>query len=133
MITASKSVLKPDRIRRFAGEYAFLDNGYREPDGTSVEEEWAYSKDLYLLYRLVWGKFRDHPALRKKLLDTGHSSLEMENYKGDRYLGTVHGLGSNWMGEILMLVRKQMVMYKSELFDVEQFNNWANRRILMGG
>lgn len=53
---------------------------------------------------IVFMKFDQNKDLRKKLIAiTGH--IEERNCWGDRYWGTVDGIGSNNLGKILMEVR----------------------------
>ncbi len=48
------------------------------------------------------------PELRKKLLDTGTQWLVEGNNWGDRYWGEVNGQGHNYLGKVLMVVRKEL-------------------------
>lgn len=67
-----------------------------------LRENWdAYR--LAAMLKVLTAKFAD-PQLRQKLLDTGDKYLEETNNWGDRYWG-VDGTGSNFLGQLLMLVR----------------------------
>lgn len=58
---------------------------------------------LAAMLKVLTAKFAD-PVLRRKLLATGERYLEETNDWGDRYWG-VDGTGSNFLGQLLMLVR----------------------------
>lgn len=53
---------------------------------------------------IVAQKFR-HPLLAQLLVDTGEARLEEGNTHGDRFWGTVNGVGENQLGRLLMEVR----------------------------
>jgi hypothetical protein len=61
--------------------------------------------------RVVWEKFRQHPDLAEVLLSTGDARLvetaTVDNEVNRRW-GEVNGKGTNWLGEILMDVRRQL-------------------------
>lgn len=50
-------------------------------------------------------KFGQNSDLREKLIATGTEHLEEVNYWGDTYWGTCNGIGENWLGKVLMIVR----------------------------
>lgn len=52
-------------------------------------------------------KFAD-PVLKAALLATGERHLEEGNTWGDRFWGTVNGVGENWLGKLLMEVRSEL-------------------------
>jgi len=56
------------------------------------------------MHGLVWEKFQD-PVMRSLLLSTGDAHLEEGNTWGDRFWGTVNGIGENHLGKILMNIR----------------------------
>lgn len=61
--------------------------------------------------RVVWEKFSQHADLAEVLLATGDARL-VETATADnevnRRWGEVNGKGTNWLGEILMEVRRQL-------------------------
>ncbi len=58
-----------------------------------------------IMYEIVYAKFSQNDVLKAKLLDTYHQHLEEGNTWGDKVWGTVHGIGENHLGKILMRVR----------------------------
>ena len=59
------------------------------------------------MYMALWEKFSD-PYLREMLLDTGDEELIEGNWWGDQYWGVCNGVGKNRLGNILMLIRKNI-------------------------
>lgn len=57
-------------------------------------------------------KFQQHPDLAQKLLNTGDAVLVEGNDWGDTFFGVVNstGEGENWLGELLMLTRKNLAL-----------------------
>lgn len=49
------------------------------------------------------------PAIAEDLLDTGDQRLVEGNVWGDRYWGVCDGVGENWLGELLMQVRDELL------------------------
>lgn len=58
-----------------------------------------------IMYEIVLAKFSQNDTLKRKLLETHHQYLEEGNTWGDKVWGTVHGIGENHLGKILMRVR----------------------------
>jgi predicted NAD-dependent protein-ADP-ribosyltransferase YbiA (DUF1768 family) len=56
---------------------------------------------------IVTNKFKD-PILRKKLLDTGDADLVEGNTWHDQEWGAYKGVGNNYLGKILMVVREHI-------------------------
>ena len=73
----------------------------------SLRPGWDGMKYQVML-AVIRAKFQQHPDLALKLLNTGTAYLEEGNYWGDRIWGTVDGVGTNWLGRILMQVRKEL-------------------------
>ncbi len=61
-----------------------------------------------IMYDLVWQKFSLHEDLKKGLLETGDQELIEGNAWGDTIWGVCNGKGDNWLGLILMDVRKRL-------------------------
>lgn len=57
-------------------------------------------------------KFFHHPDLARQLLATDHAYLEEGNTWGDQIWGVYQGHGTNWLGKILMQVRRELRCYK---------------------
>lgn len=76
--------------------------------GTSQQiikrEDWSEIK-FRLMYEFIWQKFSFCEELHQKLLATDNSRIIAENNWGDIYWGVCHGVGDNYLGEILMRVR----------------------------
>jgi predicted NAD-dependent protein-ADP-ribosyltransferase YbiA (DUF1768 family) len=53
-------------------------------------------------------KFKQNLDLAKLLKETGNSYIEERNCWGNRFWGTVDGLGKNWLGKLLMEVRETL-------------------------
>lgn len=64
---------------------------------------------LVVMHALVLRKFIEHPSLTTQLLATRDAYLEEGNYWGDRFWGTVDGVGENHLGRILMQVRGELM------------------------
>jgi ribA/ribD-fused uncharacterized protein len=75
----------------------------------TLRADWHEIK-LDVMRNGVRAKFEQNPALRQRLIDTGDEELVEGNHWGDEYWGvnerTNHG--ENWLGRILMEVRKQL-------------------------
>jgi len=54
---------------------------------------------------IVYQKFLQNPELRDKLLATNDAYLVEGNNWKDTYWGICNGVGENWLGRILMIVR----------------------------
>lgn len=72
-----------------------------------LREDWEQIKDQ-VMYEICKAKFEQNPDLREKLLATGDEILVEGNTWGDRIWGTVHGVGENRLGRILMRVRSEL-------------------------
>lgn len=72
-----------------------------------LRPDWEDVK-LDIMRQLIRLKFKDLD-LRAALLTTGSSYLIEGNTWGDTYWGKCRGAGTNWLGEILMLVRDELV------------------------
>lgn len=73
----------------------------------TVTVDWNARK-LEVMGDLLWQKFTRHDHLRRKLLDTGNAELLETNWWGDTYWGVCRGAGTNYLGKLLMSVRKQL-------------------------
>ncbi len=70
---------------------------------------WPTDK-YFIMYQIVYRKFKYNPELTKQLLDTGDAILEEGNTWGDTYWGIDlrTGQGENNLGRILMDVRSKL-------------------------
>lgn len=60
-----------------------------------------------LMAEILERKFRD-PALKKKLLETGHAELVEGNHWNDTFWGQCNGQGQNRLGLLLMQLRNRL-------------------------
>ena len=60
---------------------------------------------IEMMRQTVWEKFKQHPDLSQRLLDTDSAMLVEGNTWGDKFWGRVDGQGYNLLGSILMEVR----------------------------
>lgn len=70
-----------------------------------IRVDWN-TRRLDVMYELVKQKFTE-PRLRQMLLETGEEEIQEGNWWGDRFWGTVNGVGENHLGKILMRVRSE--------------------------
>ena len=70
--------------------------------------DWETVKDD-IMYEICYAKFSQNPHLALKLIATNGFELEEGNTWGDRYWGTVDGVGQNKLGLILMRVRDEII------------------------
>lgn len=80
----------------------------REGQCVTVRSDWDKIK-VFIMYVIVQSKFRQNPKLSQKLRQTGDALLVEDNTWGDTFWGVCRGKGSNILGQILMMVRKEMV------------------------
>lgn len=73
----------------------------------TLRKDWEDVK-LNIMYEIVKAKFTQNAGLTIRLLETGDVLLEEGNHWGDRYWGTVNGIGENHLGKILMRVREEL-------------------------
>jgi ribA/ribD-fused uncharacterized protein len=79
----------------------------KDPSFLVIRDEWDKIRRLAML-EVVSAKFNQNPELKAKLLATGDMELVEYNYWNDRYFGVCRGEGENWLGRILMYVRKEL-------------------------
>lgn len=70
-----------------------------------LRPDWDNLK-TYFMHSIVIDKFERNEDLRELLLATGDAYLEEGNHWGDTYWGVCDGVGSNWLGRVLMNVRE---------------------------
>ena len=58
---------------------------------------------------IVLDKFTRNPYLAEMLVETGDRYLEESNHWNDTCWGVCDGIGTNWLGKILMDVRTIIV------------------------
>ena len=73
----------------------------------NLRHDWEQVKYNVML-EIVLAKFHQHSDLAEALLDTGDAELIEGNWWNDTTWGVCNGIGSNWLGKILMSVRAQL-------------------------
>lgn len=76
-----------------------------------LRDDWEQVKDQ-IMYDICLAKFTQNPDLGRQLVSTTIHYLEEANTWGDKYWGTVNGVGKNHLGLILMRVREQIRRHK---------------------
>lgn len=78
----------------------------------SLREDWERIK-LEVMEDILRNKFKQHPTLSRKLLETGNLKISEGNYWGDDYWGVSlkTGIGENHLGKILMKIRNELKKY----------------------
>lgn len=72
----------------------------------TLRKDWEFIK-IDVMRIVLRDKFRD-PMLRQLLIDTGDSRLVEGNTWGDRVWGVCKGKGKNWLGVLLMEIRREI-------------------------
>lgn len=126
-------IIMPDGITYPTGEHAFQAHKYmptKYPDWLKKRMEMAAMKDpgtaksygqgvrldepawftvrWDVMYTVVKRKFEQNFLLQELLLQTGDVYIEEGNCWGDIIWGVCDGKGFNWLGKILMQVRKEL-------------------------
>lgn len=74
----------------------------------SIQNEWHTQKKFLVMHEILYAKFTQHSDLAKMLLSTGDSVL-IEASDVDACWGWgKYRDGENWLGKILMYIRKQL-------------------------
>ena len=73
----------------------------------NLRHDWEQVKYNVML-DIVLAKFHQHSDLAEALLDTGDAELIEGNWWNDTTWGVCNGVGTNWLGKILMSVRAQL-------------------------
>lgn len=98
----SQKTTDPDTMDMFCGLNAEV--AKRLGSRVSLRPDWDVVKKN-VMWEVLQAKFDQNPHLRDLLLQTGEEHLEEGNHWGDRYWGTVDGVGENILGEMLMHLR----------------------------
>lgn len=72
----------------------------------ALRSEWDDTFKLTVMGELLLQKFSD-PALAKMLAETGDEPLVETNSWGDTFWGVCNGVGQNYLGTLLMLIREE--------------------------
>ena len=77
--------------------------------GRQIEMRKDWDEVKYrVMYDIVLDKFTRHSKFGDLLIETGDRYLEETNHWGDKIWGVCDGVGTNWLGKILMDVRTQI-------------------------
>lgn len=79
----------------------------RKGKSVSLRADWEDVK-IRIMYDVTLAKFEQNEDLKQLLLLTGDKQLVEGNYWNDTCWGVCGGVGSNLLGEILMIVREQL-------------------------
>lgn len=96
-----------ERQREYIRECNRPSEAKRRGRAVPLRPDWEDVK-VWIMASLVAQKFTVHPELRQQLLATGKARLIEGNTWGDRYWGVCDGQGLNYLGRILMKVRKDL-------------------------
>ena len=77
----------------------------------NIRSDWEYIK-IGIMQRVVYLKFIKNLDIQEKLLNTKDTILIEENNWNDTFWGTYNGNGLNMLGNILMIVRSQIILSK---------------------
>lgn len=75
--------------------------------GVEIRQDWHVIKEM-LMRDFIRKKF-ESPFLAERLIKTGDAELIYGNTWNDRFWGVCRGTGENWLGKILMDVRKELI------------------------
>lgn len=73
----------------------------------TLRNDWESIK-LQIMMDLVWLKFQE-PSLAARLVETAGRDLVEGNHWNDTFWGVCNGVGTNWLGLILMTVRDTII------------------------
>ena len=94
-----------------------------------LREDWEKVK-VEIMYEIIKAKFSQNEDLKEKLLATGDEKLVEKNTWGDQEWGICNGEGKNYLGKILMKVRKELKQMPKKKIKVkaneELFNKWKD-------
>lgn len=110
LFRSSEAAFQAQKCPERANEFLNLspDEAKRMGRKINIRSDWESVKDT-VMYEIVLAKFSQNEALKKKLIDTGDAFLAEENWWGDKYWGTVNGVGRNQLGKTLMKVRRELI------------------------
>lgn len=75
--------------------------------GTVLRSDWDNVR-VSVMRDLLKQKFTEGSELGQKLLDTKNKELVEGNWWGDTFWGKCNGIGENWLGTLLMEIRKEL-------------------------
>ena len=100
-------VINPVKRLEIAAAAATPGQAKRMGRSVNLRHDWEQIKYNVML-DIVLAKFHQHSDLAEALLDTGDAELIEGNWWNDTTWGVCNGVGTNWLGKILMSVRAQL-------------------------
>lgn len=91
------------RISEFVGIDGFA--AKKLSHQVQLRPDWNEKREL-IMTNIVCAKFRQHPELMEKLIQTDCELIETNTW-GDTYWGICNGVGQNKLGNILMTIRNE--------------------------
>jgi len=79
----------------------------------TLRDDWEPIK-VQIMMDLVWLKFQE-PSLAARLVETAGRQLVEGNHWNDTFWGVCNGVGSNWLGLILMTVRDTIIERRTSI------------------
>lgn len=125
----AQKCMDPEGIKGFADFNP--SEAKKEGRRVKLRKDWEDVK-IGIMRDIVCAKFEQNPDLKAKLLATGDAHLEEGNTWGDRTWGTVNGVGENYLGIILMDVRKMMLnndSFKEAVESIEEGESACQSRL----
>lgn len=93
----------------------------------SLRSDWEDIR-LDVMYNVLLCKFNQNDILREKLLSTEDSILIEGNDHGDTFWGVCKDNGSNYLGQLLMLIRKEILDgVKPEFYKYGGYNDNSDK------
>ena len=98
-----------DYIDPISGQRVDVTPSQSKKMGRKIEcrSDWEEVK-YKIMFEIVMDKFTRNPELSEMLLETGDRYLEETNHWKDTCWGVCDGVGTNWLGKILMDVRNEL-------------------------
>lgn len=102
---AYKTIDPKKRLHIASAHSAF--EAKRRGNAVEIRKDWDNVK-VEIMRGILKEKFK-HPEMKQKLIDTGTAELIEGNWWGDTFWGTCNGKGQNWLGKLLMEIRKELL------------------------
>ena len=80
----------------------------------SLRPDWTIAERVKVMKRALRMKFDQNRKIKQKLIDTHPEELVEGNDWGDIFWGQVNGKGQNFLGKLLMILRKDYIEDKEE-------------------
>lgn len=109
--TNNESAFQAAKCPERASEFCNLSGAEAKRLGRKVKlrPDWETIKEK-VMYEICLTKFKQHPELKKLLIDTGTSELIEGNLWNDTFWGVCNNFGENKLGKILMRIRNELII-----------------------